>query len=61
VILFVVSAILRFVFLNRFVINVVSLPVIVNDTHLCVALSVCCGGGMSVGGYFVCVGVEIIV
>ena len=40
-VLFVSSAILSFAFLNRFLINVVSLPVYVKDTHLCVALSVC--------------------
>jgi len=40
-VLFVRSAILSFVFLNRFVINVVSLPVYVKETHLCVVLSVC--------------------
>jgi len=40
-VLFVFSAIFRFVFLNRFVINVVSLPMYVKEIHLCVALSVC--------------------
>ena len=40
-VLFVFSAILSFVFLNMFIINVVSLPVYVKVTHLCVALSVC--------------------
>jgi hypothetical protein len=39
-VLFVFSAILRLVFLKRFVINLVSLPVYVKKTHLCVALSV---------------------
>jgi len=41
VVLFVFSAIVSFAFMNRFIINVVSLPVYVKDTHLCVALSVC--------------------
>ena len=40
-VLFVSSAILSSVFLNRFVTNVVSLPMCVQETHLCVALSVC--------------------
>ena len=40
-VLFVFSAILRLVFLNRFVINVVSLPAYVKETHFCVAQSVC--------------------
>ena len=40
-VLFVCSAILIFVFLNRFVINEVSLPVYVKETHCFVALSVC--------------------
>jgi len=40
-VLFVLSVIPRFVFLNMFVINVVSLPMYVKETHFCVALSVC--------------------
>ena len=40
-VLFVFSTIFRFAFLNRFVISVVSLPMYVKETHLCVALSVC--------------------
>ena len=39
-VLFVFSAILRLVFLKRFVINLVSLSLHVKKTHLCVALSV---------------------
>jgi len=39
-VLFVFSATLRLVFLNKFVINVVSLPVCVKETHLYVVLSV---------------------
>ena len=38
---FFFSTILRFVFLNGFVINVVSLPMGVKETGLCVVLSVC--------------------
>ena len=43
-VLFVRSEILRSVFLNMFLINVVSLPVYVKEAHLCVAVSVCPSG-----------------
>jgi len=45
-VLFVCNVIRRFVFLNRFVINVVSLPVYVKEIHLCVALCVCLSDGV---------------
>ena len=40
-VLFFRSATPKSVFLNRFVINIVSLPMYVKETHLCVAFSVC--------------------
>ena len=38
--LFVRQAIFRSVFLNRFVMNAASLPIYVNDAHLCVVVLV---------------------
>jgi hypothetical protein len=46
-VLFVLKAIFSFVFLNRFVTKVVSLPVYVNEAHLCVDVL---GVLVSVGG-----------
>jgi hypothetical protein len=64
-VLSVFSAILRFVFLNRFVIKVISLPMYVKETHLCVVLSVCLfdvvGRCLWVGVLCVCVGGKAVV
>jgi len=58
------SVILRSVFLKRFVIKVVSLPIYVKGSHFCVVVSVFLGGGhgrLSWGGGYVCVDRESIV
>ena len=49
---FVRSEILRSVFFNRFVMNVVSLPMYVKEAHFCVAAPVC--PSEVVGGLCVC-------
>jgi len=57
-VLVVHQEIFRFVFLNRFVINAASLPVYVNDAHLCVVVLVSLlnvvVGRLKVGGLCVC-------
>ena len=54
-VLFVCSAILNFVLLNRFVIIVVSLPVYVKEAHFCVAVSVHLKWWWDVCGWVFCV------
>ena len=64
-VLFVRRVILRFVFLNRLVMNVVSLPMYVNGTHLCVVLLVSLANVVMVcflvGGLCVWVGKPLLV
>ena len=63
IVLFVRSAILKSALFNRFVINVLSLPLYVKEAYLCVALSVCLSevvvGCLWVGVVCVCVCVWI--
>ena len=64
-VLVVRRAIFRSVFLNRLVMDVVSLPMYVKGTHLCVVVFVSLTsvvvGCLWVGGWFVCVGGKTIV